>query len=1036
MIASILRFSIRFRAVVLVLAVLGLAYGIYRLPQTRLNVFPEFAPPLAVVQTEAPGLSAEQTEKLVTQPIENALNGLIGLRSMRSRSIQGLSVITLTFRNGTPIERARQLVAEQLTMAATHLPLGVQPPRLTPLTSSTSVVLVTGLSSTVLTPMQLRTLADWTVRPALMSVPGVADVSVFGGGIRQLQIQADPQRLVRYGLSLQDVLQAARRATGVRGAGFIENRNQRIVLHTQGQTTTAAQLRQVVLAYHHGVGIALGDVAQVVDAPAPAIGGATIDGMPGVVLDIDEQYGADTLKVTHAIDRALQQLQPLLRSQHVTLHASLFRPASFIDTAIHHLRTALLLGTALVIAVLFLFLFNVRTAVISVLAIPFSLLAAVVVLQHFGIGLNTMTLGGLAIALGEVVDDAIVDVENIFRRLRENHDRPQPLPAARVIYAASFEVRGAVVYATFIVALVFLPVLMLSGVAGRLFAPLGIAYISAILASLAVALTITPALASVLLTRTTLSSEDPPLMRWLKKNYAPFLRRSLNWTRTTLAIVLLGITAALLSVPFFGMQFLPPLREGHYILHVASAPGTSLAESLRLGRQLSLALEKIPGVRSIAQRVGRAEQSSDTFDVNAGEFEVDLTPGLSGAEQARVLDAIRQVLRQFPGINSSVETFLAERIEETISGHTAQVVVNVFGNRLDALNTTARAVAQVLRQVPGAVDVQVQSPPTAPQLAIRLRQASLARWGFAPVDVLDTIRTAYAGSVVAQTYQGNRVFDVTVLLSLKERQNPLQIGGLPLRNPDGVMVPLRELAAIHERSEPSLIAHDDGKRVQTVTANVKGRALSAFVQDARRQVAADVTLSHGVYTVFTGAAEAQARAQRELLVHAVLAGVGIALLLYMALRSARLLWIVMFNLPFALAGGVLAGWITGGVLSLGALVGFVTLFGITLRNSLMLMSRYRDLVMLEGIAWGPEAALRGAIERLAPILMTALVTALGLLPLALTSGAPGNEIEGPMATVILGGLLTSTILNLLVLPSLALRYARFEPSAMMKDGAF
>jgi len=1024
MLSAIIRFSIRFRGVVISLSCLLAGYGIYALYGSKLDVFPEFAPPLAIIQTEAPGLSSEQVEVLVTRPIENAIGGTPGLETLRSKSLQGLSLVTITFRDSMDIYRARQLAAERLATLAGELPRGVSPPALLPLISSTGVAMVIGLTSDTRSQMALYDLAEWTLRPQLLGLPGIADVVVFGGEVPQFQIQLDPQKLVRYGLSLQDVLNAATRSTGVRGAGFLENANQRIVINTEGQIQTAEQLAQVIVSYKNGTGIHLGDIARVVIGPAPAVGAASIGGKPGVMLIIESQYRADTMSVTGSVEKALTNLQPVLAANQVALRRDIFRPANFIQAAIGHLRTALLLGGALVVAVLFLFLLNVRTAFISATAIPLSLLSAVAVLRYFDISLNTMTLGGLVIALGEVVDDAIVDVENIFRRLRENQTLATPVSAAQVVLNASIEVRSAVVFATFIVALVFMPVLSLSGVAGKLFAPLGIAYILAILASLGVALTITPALACVLLTMKPLQADEPRLIKGLKARYGGLLSRIERRSWLLISVIAALCVAALATLPFLGASFIPQLKEGHYTVHMAVAPGTSLAESMRIGGEVSAALSTIHGVRLVAQRAGRAADMVDPAGVNSSEFEVDLLP-LSGSEQARILLEIQRTLDRFPGLTTSVNTFLTERIDETISGYTAPVIVNVFGNNLDILDAKAQEIARVLSRTPGAIGISVQSPPGTPQLVVRLRQDQLTRFGFEPVDVLEAIQAAYQGVAVAQVYQDNRVYDVSVSLRPASRESPADVGSLALRNLQGVTVPLRELAHIYQAVGRYQIQHTGGQRLQTVTSNVSGRTVSDFVQEAQAQIKRQVVFPKGTYVVFAGEAQARAQSQRDLLVNAGIAGIGIVLLLFMALHSTRALLLVLVNLPFALVGGIATVLVTGGNLSLGSMIGFVTLFGITLRNSIMLISHYEHLVDQEGLTWGTEAARRGASERLVPILMTALVTALGLLPLAIYSGAPGNEIEGPMAIVILGGLVTSTVLNLLVLPTLALRFGRF-----------
>jgi CzcA family heavy metal efflux pump len=1025
MLNAIIRFSLRFRGIIYAVAVLAGVYGAYTLTRVKLDVFPEFAPPMTIIQTEAPGLSSEQVETLVTQPIENVLSGAVGVRSQRSKSLQGLSVVTMVFDDHADVFQVRQLVSERLNALGTTLPAGVQPPKLLPLTTATSTVLMIGLTSTTRSLMEMHDVAEWTIKRQLLAVPGVADAIVFGGETRQLQVQVDPAKLIRYGMSIQDVVAVTQVATGVRGAGFIENANQRITVHTEGQSTTPEALRKVVLRWSNGVGIRLGDVATVAYGSAPAVGAASIMGDPGVIMVIESQYGANTLAVTNGLEQALSALKPVLAKQGIALQSDVFRPANFIAEATRHLRTALLVGGVLVVAVLFLFLLNVRTAAISAVAIPLSLLTAVIVLHAFGITLNTMTLGGLAIALGEVVDDAIIDVENIYRRLRENRSRPRPLPAFRVVLRASMEVRSAVVFATFIVILIFLPVLSLSGVAGKLFAPLGVAYILAVLASLAVALTLTPAMALTLPARGPLPADEPRLVNHLKMRYLALLSKVEQHARAVMAVVAILCVAALAMVPFFRGNFIPELREGHYIAHVGLAPGTSLIETMRVGTKISHALMHLPGVRLVAQTAGRANEVVDPAGVQLSEFEVDLQ-AMNAAGQDTALRRIRETLANFPGITASVNTFLVERIDETISGVTAPVVINIFGDDLDVVDRKAQEIARLIGTVRGAASVRVESSPGVPELAVRLKPDCLSRWGFKPVEVLDAIENAYQGATVAQAFEGNRPYDVTVILAPAARRDISQIENLMLRNPDGQAIPLRELAHISQVTGRYQIAHNGGQRMQTVSVNLGARAVSDFVREAQTRVDREIMLPKGIYAVFSGESEARSQSQRDLLLHGAMAMIGIALLLLLALRSRRSVALVMANLPFALVGGVLSVAFTGADLSLGAMVGFVTLIGISLRNSIMLISHYEHLVHTEGLHWELTTAVRGASERLVPILMTALVTALALLPLAATSGAPGNEIEGPMATVILGGLVTSTLLNLVVLPTLALRYGRFD----------
>jgi CzcA family heavy metal efflux pump len=1026
--AAIIGFSIRFHGVVIALGCLLLGYGAFSLLNAKYDVFPEFAPPQVSIQTEAPGLTPEQVEMLVTTPIETEINGVPGIQKLASTSIQGLSVVTVFFSNKSNIYLDRQVVAERLAVAAQELPQGVRAPAMTPLISSTGLILVAGMTSKTRSLMDLKTVAERTIRPRLLAVPGVANISVFGRDSRSLQIQIRPDRLIQYHLGMNEVLAAARKATGVRGAGFIDTANQRIVFQSEGQSPTPAQLAQTVLLAHGAARVTLGDVANVIEAPEPPIGAGSVNRQPAVVINVEEQYGANTLEVTQSVETVLADLAPGLTEQGIELHPDLFRAANFIDTAMGNIRTSLYVGGVLVVIVLMLFLFDLRTAAITVAAIPLSLLGGVLALEGLGGTLNVMTLGGLAIAVGIVVDDAVIDVENIVRRLRENRRRDDPRPLGRVILEASFEVRNPVVYATFAVLLVFVPILLLPGLSGALFAPLGVSYSLAVLASLAVALTVVPALSMTLLARRA-ETEPSPITRWLRVGYEALLRRISRRPRAVVALAASFTLLGCAALPLFGASFIPELSEGHFIIHMAAVPGTSIDISLQIGERVAQALLKIPEIRSVAQRAGRAELGTDTNGANYSELEVDLKPGLSGDEQEEAQAAIREALAGFVGVNFSVETPLSERISETLSGYTAAVAVNILGNNLDALDRTAQEAAGVLNGVPGVREVMVQSPPGMPQLTIRLRPSSLVRWGFAPTDVLDTLRAAYAGDTVGQTYEGNQVFDVILILNAEDRNSVSDIGNLPLRAPDGTLVPLKQVADIYEASGRYQIMHEGGQRVSSVTFNMAGGPTAAIARAARSRIASQVTLPPGVYIEFAGSAEAQKQAQTNLLVNSIIVGVAIVLLLSIVTRGWRNLLLILINLPFALVGGVLAVFSTGGFLTLGSMVGFVTVFGITLRNSILIISRYEHMVESEGATWGLATAIRGAGDRLAPIVMTSLVTGLGLLPLAVGGSAPGQEIEGPMAIVILGGLLTSMALNLLVLPTLALRYGRFGPAA-------
>ena len=1078
MLRSLVQFSLKYRGIVVALACVVLGYGLYVASNAKLDVFPNFVQPQVVIQTECPGLSPEQVELLVTLPIETAVNGLGDMESLRSESIGGLSIITAVFKEGTDVFRARQTLAEKLAETAGALPGSVKQPRMTPLTSSTMDLLKIGLVSDKLTPMELRTFADWTLKPRLLSVPGVAKCSTFGGEVRQLQIQVLPERLRAYGLALSDVLAAARVSTGVMGAGFVETSNQRITIQTEGQALTPAILGEVVIAHTNSMSVRLKDVARVAEGAEPKFGDTVIQGRWGVLLTMSSQFGANTMEVTRDLEAALAEMGPVFEKEGLQIYPRMHRPATFIEAALTNMKHSLALGGVLVAVVLFLLLGSVRTACISLVAIPLSLLTAVIVLEKFGITINTITLGGLAIALGEVVDDSIIDVENIFRRLREyqatrpggsgagvppaapgvsppNPAAPSPDPASRnpeagatpaplplaasaifhVVLNASLEVRRAVVYATFIVALIFLPVLTLTGLQGSFFAPLALSYILAIMASLLVALTLTPALAYLFFDKGVRKTGEPRLQHWLKTGYRRLLGFIARWPRLLVGAVAVICLAAATRVPFFGGEFLPEFREGHFVLQVSAAPGTSLPEMRRIGVQISAELLRHKSIATVEQQVGRAELGEDTWGPHRSEFHVDLKP-LSADEEEKMAGEIRAILEKFPGIQFEVLTFLGDRIGETITGETQPVVVNIFGADLDMLDAKAEEVARVLNSVPGHTDVKVKSPPGAPRMAVRLRPDRLTQFGFRPVEVLEAIQTAYQGTVVAQTHRGNQVADVAVILDQTSRQDPEALGSLLLRSAQGNRLPLRELAEVYPTSGRYSILHEGARRRQTVTCAATGRDVASFVADAKKQVAAKVNFPAGSYAVFSGAAQAKEKAQRELLVHSAIAAVGILLLLSIAFHHWRNLLLVLVNVPFALVGGVLAVWLSSllepgeSSLTIGSLVGFVTLFGITTRNSIMMISHFEHVVNEEGMTWGPEAALRGASERLMPILMTATVTGLGLLPLALGSGEAGREIEGPMAIVILGGLITSTLLNLLVLPTLALRYGRFQSQAI------
>lgn len=1041
MLRGIIRFAVHHATVIISLALVLLGYGSYCLSHAGLDIFPEFSAPRVVIQTESTGFTAEQTETLITQRIERHLAGLIGLESLRSESIQGLSIITAVFKEGTDIYRNRQLVGERLGGLTGEWPRGAGSPVMVPLSSASATILTIGLESDQQSSMALRDLVDWTLVPRLLAVPGVADVNVFGGDVRQLQIQPDFDRLRRHGLSLDDLVKAAEEATGMPGSGFIENANQRLVVNVQGLPATADSLENVVLLRKEGHQVTLGEVATITMAGRPPIGAAAIGGRPAIVLMVIGQLGANTLSVSRALEVTLQEMTPLIENQGIRFYPHLFRPADYIERSLENLSGHLLLGALLVVAILYAFLLNLKIALIPAIAIPLSLLAAAVTLLAAGVHLNIMVLGGLAIALGEVVDDAIIDTENIFRRLRENHLATRPRSALSIVFKASMEVRASVTYASFIVALVFLPLLTLGGVSGRLFAPLGTAYMLAILASLIVALTVTPALCTLLIGRSAhghtqplKAHREPPLMRWLIPYYRRLLTLSMEQPEKILGLSIALCSLALLLIPFLGGDFLPALREGHYIVHTTSLPGTALDESIRGGRQLVKEILKIDGVESASQWAGRAERGADTYGSHYSEYEVRLK-SMSGQEQADVLTAMRKVLTTFPGLLFEANTFLTERVEETISGYTAPIVINLYGPELTLLDEKAQELAGRIKKIRGATDVQLRSPPGTPMIDIRLNPERLLAAGFRPMEVAGFVQTALKGRTVGTFHLENQMHDIVVILPKDKRQEIDSIRTLPLRTPDGLLVELQSLADIEPTSGRYNILHRAGQRVQTITAHVSGRDLESFMKELKVKVLGTFEFPKNMTPEISGAAIEQREARESLILHSLVAGAGVLILLVIAIGSIRHVLLTLLNLPFSLAGGVIAAWLSGSSLSVGSMVGFVTLFGITIRNAIMLVSHYRHLTEEEGHNWSLKTAKLGAEQRLPSILMTALVTALALLPIAIDSDNPGREIMGPMAAVIIGGLISSTLLTLLVLPTVLARYGHFGPGNGVKGSS-
>jgi CzcA family heavy metal efflux pump len=1030
---SIIRFSIRHPGVIIGLAFIIIAYGIHQIKQSPLNVFPEFSPTQVIIQTEAPGFSSNLVETLVSKPIEQAISGTIGIKQTRSQSIPGLSVVTVIFDESTDIHKNRQAVSESLSKLIRSMPNGVIP-TIAPLTSSASSVLGIGIYSNDKTLTELRTVAETLIIPQLMSVSGVADVNRFGGKVKQIHIEIIPEKLYQYNISIGEILKAVENSTLVVGGGFIENANQRLIINTEGQSKTLGEIEIAPIKTIDNSVIKIRDIAVVKESFEPSISAASINGNPGVYLSVQGQLNADTYKLTQELESALTLIEPLLSDQNIEIIPDLFKPSNFIDASIKGLRIDIIIGAFFVISILYLFLFNLKTAFISAVAIPLSLLSAISVMSYFDFGLNVMVISGLAIALGEVVDDAIIDVENIFRRMRQNKEKKQPLPLYQVVFNSSMEVRKSVVFATVIIVLVFVPLLSLSGVAGKLFGPLAIAYISSITASLFVALTITPALCYLMIGYSDIKTEDSPVVKFLKGKYETILLLIEKQSKLIIISSLLVIAIGLSFLPFLKTQFIPPLHEGHFIMHMTSFPGTSEKESIRVGNLVTKKLESIKGIKSIAQWVGRSPLGADTFGTHYSEFEIELDEGLGGPEQDYILEQIKSLLHGgedreldagFVGVNFAINTFLTERIEETISGYNASVVINLFGDNLDLIDRDAALISSTLNSIDGIRDITLQSPPGSPEVFIKLRSQKMSSLGINKADVLKFIRAAYDNYPVTKIYNGIIPTTIAVTLNKESRDDILDIGELPIMNAQNQIIKLSEIADISQKNGRSKILHQNGKRVQTVTANMGDVDIDIFTESLHKKLK-ELTLNAGNYYEITGSAQENMQARNELITQSLLAGGVVLLLLYIAFGSFTNLCLTVLNLPFALIGGVLAASFTGGWISIGSLVGFVTLFGITLRNTIMLISHYQFLIDEENCTWNLETSIRGAKERLPSILMTALVAGLALTPIAFGSDQPGKEIEGPMAMIIIGGLFTSTILNLLILPTILLNYGSFK----------
>jgi HME family heavy-metal exporter len=1008
--------SLRQRLLVLIFAFGLMLYGGWYLPTLKVDVFPDLNKPVVTIMTEAEGLAPEEVEQLLTQPLETAANGLPGITRIRSVSAVGLSIVYLEFEWGSDPYRNRQLVAERLTTLGSQLPRGAAP-QMAPLSSLMGEIMLIALplSEGTSSPMAVREYADWVLRPSLLSIPGVANIIPIGGEVRQFRIAPDLDRLRGLQLGLTDIEQALRGFGSNTSGGYIDNQSREWLIRNIGRSVRLEDLRNLTVAYREGHPIPLRQVASVDYAARIKRGDAGFAGKPAVIVAVQKQPGADTIQLTQQVEQHLQKLRlPTDMARPVVL----FRQADFIQHAIGNVAEALRDGAILVAVVLFAFLLNGRTTLISLTAIPLSLLTTVVVFKWFGLSINTMTLGGLAIAIGELVDDAVVDVENVLRRLRLNAHSATPQPRLQVILQASLEVRTAIVNATLIVILVFVPLFALPGIEGRLFTPLGVAYIVSILASLLVSITVTPVLCYYLLRdQHSLGSHDTPLQRWLKRHYQHALDHALQHPRRWLLSVAMASIVSVVLLLGLPRSFLPPFNEGTLTISVMVQPGTSLNESSRVGQLAEILLQQVPEARLVGRRTGRAELDEHAEGVHTSEVDVDIRE--DGARpRSEVIADIRQRLSVLPA-SVSIGQPISHRLDHLLSGVRAQIAIKIFGPDTDTLSALAANLQQKLATLQGLTDLQTEKQTRIPQLQIRVDSARASAYGITPAQLNETLETVLGGRVIGQILDENRRFDLLLRLAETQR-DPLRLPDLLIDTPQG-KVPLRWLAEPVETDGPNQIGRENGQRRIVISANSSGNDNGGLLQQINAQINS-LSLPAGYHVRIEGQFQAQQQAMRLITMLAAIAIVMIYLLLYQRYRSMALSLIVMANLPLALIGGVVGLWLAGAPLSVASLVGFITLTGIASRNGILKVSHYLNLAREKGQWQARELLLQGALERLTPVLMTASVAALALLPLVLSSDAPGKEILHPVAVVIFGGLASSTLLDAFITPILFQRY--------------
>jgi CzcA family heavy metal efflux pump len=1025
MIDKIMQYSLHNRLIIVAAAIVLLIAGGFITFQLPVDVFPDLTAPTVTIMTEAHGMAPEEVETLVTFPIETVVNGASGVRRVRSNSIQGLSTIWVEFDWGTDIYKARQIVNEKLQTMQNALPGDVDRPLLAPITSIMGEIMLVAMTSDSTSPMDLRTLADFSVRPRLLAVPGISQVLVYGGETKQYQVQINPYLLQKYGIGMEEILHAVA-SSNINAAGsYYIDSGQEYLIRGIGRIRDKTELEYSVITMRDKVPVLIKDVAEVVIASATQLGTASINQKSGVMLVISKQPDANTLTLTDDIDAVLAELKPLLTAD-IHLHTDIFRQSDFIKVAIDNVVQALRDGAILVVIILMLFLMNVRTTIISVIAIPMSLVLSILVLKIFNLSINTMTLGGMAIAIGVLVDDAIIYVENVYRRLKENQTKSttDQKPFYEVVARASSEIRTPLAMATFIVIIVFLPFFFLSGVEGRMLKPLGIAYVVSIFSSLVVAITVTPSMSAYLLNNIKYKDEkDGWLVRQLKRVYDPVLDWSLKRKNIIMITGMALILATLVSLPFIGRAFLPEFNEGTLNISFATVPGTSLEESNTIGNMVEEILLSHSAVISTARRTGRTELDEHSMGAHAHEMEVRID--LSGIKKEKLLEDLRNDLSIVPGIVLAIGQPISHRIDHMLSGTRASIAVKIFGTDLYQLRKLAENIKTQMQQVAGIVDLSTDQQTDIPQVRIRANRRKMAMYGLTVEDLDKLVDIAFLGVKTSQIFDGEGRHDLVVRYAPEFRGDLNSIKNSLIDTPTGAKVPLDMIADIVVDKGPNYISRENVKRKMVVQANVSGRDVKSVVEEIKFKIGSQVELPRGYFINYGGQFESAEQSAKMVTLFSLLSILAILVALYIEFKSFRQSFLIMVNLPLALVGGVIAIFLTDGILSIASLVGFVTLFGIAVRNGIMMVSHYNHLLNDEGMSLR-DAVKQGSMERLSPILMTASTTGLALVPLALAADKAGSEIQAPMSIVILGGLITATILNMIVVPVLFERFGVTE----------